>query len=104
MPNCPTVKVYNRPFKIVDSFTISSRTFDYPVKVVLRDDHVVELYAIEEDGTEQYAGLFGYTTRIHPSKFDIIKSKIQDHVRGAPVSQTSLSWLQALDRLGLLPS
>lgn len=86
---------------VADSFVVEKRALPYPVKVVLRDDGVVELYSVEE-GLERYAGTFSHASKISPEVFDVVLKTVRDRIKQAPTSEASYYWLAALKRLDLL--
>lgn len=87
--------------QVIDAFVVEDPRLKCPAKIVLRSDLVVELYAVE-DGLEKHAGHFALGGRLGRDVFTSISDGIARRISENPVSRTSLGWLSALDRLGLL--
>lgn len=76
--------------------------FDNPAKILLRDDGVIELYAVSPEGLEHPAGRLDRHTAGDVAKIRRLVVGIKQIIKEKPFSRRSLRWLAALDRVGLL--
>jgi hypothetical protein len=88
----------------LDKFRVESRLFDRPVVLACRDDHVVEVYVVDEGGLEVYFGRLDQLERggSNQAKINVLLEAVGRRVREKPVSARSLAWLSALDAARLL--
>jgi hypothetical protein len=87
----------------VDEIVIKDlNTFDSVLKIILRDDGAMELYYIDDDGGEPYAGNLDNHTAGDVAKIRRLVVGIKQVIKEKPFSRRSLNWLAALARAGLL--
>jgi len=75
------------------------------VVLACRDDHVVEVYVVDDSGLEVYFGRLDQLEQVgeaNQRKLGVLLGAVARHVRERPVSPRALAWLSALDRAGLL--
>ena len=90
---------------VLDKFRVESRLFDRPVVLACRDDHVAEVYVVDDSGLEVYFGRLDQLEQVgeaNQRKLEVLLGAVARHVRERPVSARSLAWLTALHRAGLL--
>ena len=90
---------------LLDEFRVESRLFERPVVLACRDDHVVEVYVVDDAGLEVYFGRLDQLEQVgeaNQRKLEVLLGAVARHVRERPVSPRALAWLSALDRAGLL--
>ena len=90
---------------VLDKLRVESRLFDRPVVLACRDDHVVEVYVVDDSGLEVYFGRLDQLDQSgakNQAKLDVLVKAVGLRVREEPISARSLAWLSALDRAGLL--
>jgi hypothetical protein len=87
---------------MMDRIEVTNRNLDAKVVLQLRHDHVIEIYAVDDHGLEEYAGRLEHTIRADEEKIRILLKAIRNHVVEAPFSRRALSWLRALAYHGML--
>lgn len=85
-----------------DRIVVDHHNLDSKVVLFLRNDHVIEIYAIDERGLEEFAGRLEHTIKADEEKIRILVKAIRNHVTSAPFSRRALNWLRALSEHGML--
>jgi hypothetical protein len=80
----------------------NNRIFDGPVVMIARDDKVIELYVVDKDGLEQYAGRLGHPIGADEQKIIALLKAIKLRIKERPLSHESLHWLTCLSYSGML--
>jgi hypothetical protein len=80
----------------------NNRIFDGPVVMIARDDKVIELYVVDKDGLEQYAGRLEHPIGADEQKIITLLKAIKSRIKERPLSRESLHWLTCLSYAGML--
>jgi len=95
--------------QVIDTIPIESRAFTTKVGLLLREGTglgtsgiEIEIYAVNEDGLEEYAGKLDSHQRAPVAQMTAFLKAIQNRIAQKPLSTISLKWLSALDRGSLL--
>jgi hypothetical protein len=87
----------------IDEIVVDDPTvFENVAMILLRDDNVIELYAVAPGGLEHYVGRLDHNTAGDVAKIRRLIVAIRQVVKEKPFSQRSCQWLSALKHQGLL--
>jgi hypothetical protein len=89
--------------EVLDRIQVESRVLDQPVVLLCRADKFIEVYAVTDDGREEFAGFLNKRHKAAQEKVDALLAAITKRIKEDPVSRRSHAWLQALDHEELLP-
>lgn len=78
------------------------RAFDAVVKVVVRNDAILELYVVGDGGLEEFAGRLDHRAKLSELQQQKLAQSIMAVLKQQPMSRRSLVWLYALEQAGLL--
>ncbi len=75
---------------------------DAKVVMLARNDKVIELYAVDEHGLEQYAGRLEHLIGADERKIARLLRAIKERIKERPLSRESQHWLNCLAHAGML--
>jgi hypothetical protein len=75
---------------------------EHPVVLICRGDKAIEMYAVDENGLEHYAGKLDHHIGVDEEKIRVIVKAIKRRIKERPFSRTALAWLAALSYSGML--
>ncbi len=83
------------------------RYFDAKVVMLCRNDRVIELYAVDDHGLEEYAGRLEHTVTADRDQHKLdqlqrLVANIKYRIKERPLSRESLAWLEGLAKCGML--
>jgi len=87
---------------VIHKINFDDPAFERPVTIALRDDHVIEIYAVNEYGLEEYVNRLDRLTTLRVVQMQTIMKAIKSTVGENPFSTVALAWLYALNQGGLL--
>lgn len=79
-----------------------TRVLDSKVIMLARNDKVIELYAVDDRGLEEYAGRLEHPIGADERKIACLLRAIKERIKERPLSRESQHWLNCLAHAGML--